>query len=103
MALLILPHRNGRPENAASDVQEETVKKQGKPGWIGSRRLADTDDRVEASAPPLSERDRYRLLREWTDANTLGDDEARRSVEDEILGRVARPGKPTTGTDTQNR
>ena len=47
------------------------------------------EDQTNASAPPLSEQDRRRLLREWTDANTRGDDEVHRRVEDEILGRPA--------------
>jgi hypothetical protein len=42
-----------------------------------------------SALPPLSEADRCRLPREWTDANLRGDDEARRRVEDEILGRPA--------------
>ena len=34
----------------------------------------------------MSDADRARLYREWTDANTLGNVPARRRVEDRILG-----------------
>ena len=37
--------------------------------------------------PPLSDADQRRLVREWSDANTRGDDEARCRIEEEILGR----------------
>ena len=47
------------------------------------------EDQTNASAPPLSEQDRRRLHREWTDASTRGADEVRRRVGDEILGRPA--------------
>ena len=71
--------------------------------WIGSRRHAAGDDAGKASAAPLSEQDRHRLLREWTEANTLGDEDARRRVEDEILGRGSPQSTPKSETDTQNR
>jgi len=60
---------------------------QDKADWHSSEPLETRKDQTNASVPPLSEQDRHRLLREWTDANTRRDDEARRRVEDEILGR----------------
>jgi len=54
---------------------------------LGLCRAAARGDSSEP--PPLSEADRRRLPREWTDANLRGDDAARRLVEDEILGRPA--------------
>lgn len=68
---------------------------QDKADWHSSKPLVAREDQKKASVPPLSEQDRRRLLREWTDANTRGDDEARRRVEDEILGRPA----PRNATD----
>ena len=76
---------------------------EGKPDWNGARQLAAGMDARNASAPPLSEQDRHWLLKEWTDANTLGDDTAQRRIQDKILGRTAPQNKPKTGTDTQNR
>lgn len=38
-------------------------------------------------APPLSEHDKHRLLRELMDANMRGDREARRRIEKEVLSR----------------
>jgi hypothetical protein len=40
----------------------------------------------QSELPPLSEDDRRRLLREWTEANMRGDLAARRRVRAEILG-----------------
>ena len=57
--------------------------------WHSSRPLEAREDQKKASVAPLSEQDRRRLLREWADPNTRGDDAARRRVEDEILGRPA--------------
>lgn len=65
------------------------MKRQQKADENPSNQLVAREDQTNASAPPLSEQDRRRLLREWTDANTRGDDAARRRVEDEILGRPA--------------
>ncbi len=67
---------------------------QDKADWHSSAPLETRQDQTNASVPPLSEQDRRRLFREWTDANTRGDDEARRLVEVEILGRLA----PRNGT-----
>ena len=68
---------------------------QDKADWHSPEPLKTREDQTNASVPPLGEQDRHRLLREWTDANTRGDDEARRRVEDEILGRPA----PRNATD----
>ena len=65
------------------------MNRQDKTDSLSSVRLKAREDQTNASVPPLSEQDRRRLLREWTDANTRGDDDARRRVEDEILGRPA--------------
>ena len=65
------------------------MKMQDKADWPYSKPFEAREDQKKASVPPLSEQDRRRLLREWADANTRGDDEARRRVEDEILGRPA--------------
>lgn len=46
------------------------------------------DPETEACPPPLSDAERARLYREWTDANTRGDVPARRRVEDRILGHL---------------
>lgn len=68
---------------------------QDKADWPYSKPIETREDQKKSSVPPLSERDRRRLIREWTDANMRGDDEARRRVEDEILGRPA----PRNATD----
>lgn len=47
--------------------------------------------RAPDPAPPLSDDDRARLVREWSDANARGDHAARRRVEAEILGTAPRP------------
>ena len=71
---------------------------QNKADWHSSEPRKNREDQTKASLPPLSEQDRRRLLKEWTDANTRGDDAARRRVEDEILGRPA----PRNAADAGN-
>lgn len=53
---------------------------------------AGADQTHDTGRPPLSDADRRRLARDWTDANARGDNVARRRVEEEILGHVP----PTT-------
>ena len=58
------------------------------------------DDQTNGSGPSsLSDADRRRLFREWTDANMRGDDAARRRVEAEILGHLP----PTTSPNAYRK
>lgn len=63
------------------------MKMQDRADWHSSEPFKAREDETDASVPPLSRQDANRLLREWADANMRGDVEARRLVEDEILGR----------------
>jgi hypothetical protein len=54
-------------------------------GICHQRGAAETSTRRN-DLPPLSEDDRRRLMREWSDANARGDLDARRRIEAEILG-----------------
>lgn len=53
---------------------------------ISRRHCAAETPTRQNDLPPLSEDDRRRLLREWTDANARGDLDARRRIKAEILG-----------------
>ncbi|MEL6101249.1 MAG: hypothetical protein AAFV87_12455 [Pseudomonadota bacterium] len=55
---------------------------------------AGADQTHDTGPPPLSDADRRRLARDWTDANARGDNEARQRVEAEILGHVTPASTP---------
>lgn len=67
----------------------------------GSRQRGPSETATRQSdLPPLSEEDRCRLLREWTDANARCDLDARRRIEAEILGTdpASTPGDGSDGS-----
>jgi hypothetical protein len=70
-------------------MSREEMKKQCTADWASPDLSGAGEDQTnEKGPPPLSDADRRRLLKEWTDANMRGDSEARRRVEAEILGHV---------------
>jgi hypothetical protein len=71
------------------------MKQQNTADWASPDPSKAGQDQTNGSGPPpLSDADRRRLLREWTDANARGDEEARRRVEAEILGHVPPTSSP---------
>ena len=67
-------------------MSREEMKKQNKADWASPELFKAGEAQTNGTdLPPLSDADRRRLLREWTDANTRGDDETRRKVEAEIM------------------
>ena len=69
-------------------MSRKEIEKRNNADWASPELFKADEDQTNGTEPsPLSDADRHRLLREWTDANTRGDDQARRRVEDKILGR----------------
>jgi hypothetical protein len=85
-------------------MSRKDMKQQNKADWASPDLFKAGEDQTSGSGPsPLSDEDKRRLFREWTDANTRGDDEARQRVEAEILGHVPPTSSPNVSSKADHR